>query len=118
MQYNFINNKYVFWLYLTIIMLAVTLPINSSNELNNITILEFRGDYFFHALMFIPWVFFTKSHNLNIWVWLILGLIVATGSESIQYFLSYRTFNINDLLANTIGIVLGYIIYSTYSKVR
>jgi len=34
--------------------------VNNANELNNITILQLRGDYFFHILMFLPWMF---SHN-------------------------------------------------------
>jgi glycopeptide antibiotics resistance protein len=87
-------------------------------ELNDITILHFRGDYFFHTFMFMPWAFFITNFKTSIWLWLILGLIFASGSELIQYYLRYRAFNINDLLANSIGIVLGYIGFYFYTKYK
>ncbi|MBN1227066.1 MAG: hypothetical protein JXA79_08735 [Deltaproteobacteria bacterium] len=31
----------------------------------------------------------------------------AQGTEGIQYLLPYRAYNVNDLLANSIGITLG-----------
>lgn len=98
--------------------MLVTLPINSTGELNNITILHFRGDYFFHALLFIPWAFFIVSMKKPFLFWFILGLILAIGSELIQYYLPYRAFNINDLLANSIGIIIGYTLYYSFQKLK
>ena len=103
--------KQLFWLYLGAIFLLVVLPINSAGELNDVTILSFRGDYFFHALMFMPWMFFRPVFRLNAWVWGLSGLVFAAGSEGIQYLLPYRAYNVNDLLANLLGVFLGSLVY-------
>ena len=98
----------------------VTLPINSSGDLNDITILHFRGDYFFHALLFLPWSLFQIIPKYQLSVWIIMGLIFAVGSELIQLILTYRAFNINDLFANSIGIVSGFILHLVFKgfKIR
>jgi len=100
----------VFSIYCLIIILLFTLPLNSANELNNITILRFRGDYFFHALLFLPWALFQLLPKKHWVLWIIIGLLFALTSELIQFFLSYRAFNINDIFANTIGISSGFIL--------
>jgi glycopeptide antibiotics resistance protein len=110
--------RYLFWFYVLVIVLLVTLPINSVGELNDITIIQLRGDYFFHALLFIPWVFFMVSMRKPFMLWFILGLLLAISSELIQYYLPYRAFNINDLVANSIGIILGYTIYYSFHKLK
>ena len=88
-----------------------TLPLNSSGDLNDITILHFRGDYFFHALLFLPWSLFQIIPKYLLSVWIIMGLIFAVGSELIQLILTYRAFNINDLFANSFGIFTGFILH-------
>lgn len=88
----------------------VSLPINSAGELNNVTIISFRGDYFFHALLFVPWAFFRAGFRMNVWAWSALGLVFAAGSEGLQYLLPYRAYNINDLVSNMLGIVLGLLL--------
>ena len=49
-----------------------------------------------------------------------MGLIFAVGSELIQLILTYRAFNINDLFANSIGIVSGFILHLVFKgfKIR
>lgn len=130
----------VFLAYISGMILLVTLPLNNAKELNNITILQLRGDYFFHILLFLPWAFFhnaaAKSLRLRIcywplalsfWSaakptaksqkptaksqqpsWLLLGLFFAAGTEGLQHFLPWRAFNVNDLLANGLGILVGF----------
>ncbi len=106
--------KNFFWLYLGAILLLVTLPINSAGELNDVTVLRFRGDYFFHALMFMPWAFFQPAFRFSTWQWLALGLLFAFGSEGVQYLLPYRAYNVNDLVSNGLGVVLGSLVYWIY----
>jgi VanZ family protein len=103
--------KQLFWLYLGAIFLLVVLPINSAGELNDVTILSFRGDYFFHALMFVPWAFFRHSFRFKGLSWLTSGLLFAAGTEGLQYLLPYRAYNVNDLLANLLGVFLGSLVY-------
>ena len=114
------SSKLVFGLYCLIVILLVTLPINSTGELNDVTILSFRGDYFFHALLFLPWPLFQIIAKDQLGVWIIIGFVFAVGSELIQLILTYRAFNINDLIANSIGIVSGFILYLVFKgfKIR
>ena len=102
-----------FWLYFTAILLLIVLPINNSDtlNLNHIMILEIRGDYLVHALIFIPWAFFMLPMQQKAWSWSLLGLLFSTGTELLQYLLPYRRFNINDLISNSLGILLGLVIF-------
>lgn len=101
------NLKYTFWSYIiTVIVLSVA-PLNTSSQLNTFTIISFRGDYFFHAMVLFPWFFFGIILNKNFWFWLIVGLLFAITTEFIQFFLTYRAFNINDMLANITGLFIG-----------
>ena len=104
------SSKLVFSFYCLIIILLVTLPLNGAKELVDITIFHFRGDYFFHALLFLPWALFQLLPKTQWVLWIIIGLLFAVSSEMIQFFLSYRAFNINDMFANSIGIFTGFIL--------
>ena len=108
-----------FWIYFIAIILLITLPINASGSrlnLNNITVVRIRGDYFVHALVFIPWAFFMTSMRQPLWLWLLLGLLFSTGTELLQYLLPYRRFNINDLISNSLGILLGLILFVVLTR--
>jgi glycopeptide antibiotics resistance protein len=108
-------DKRLFLTYLSLIILLIVLPLNSA-ELNNITILQLRGDYFFHILLFLPWMFFKKAFNIRLLVWLLLGLVFASATEGLQYLLPWRAFNVNDLAANGLGILVGFLVYFFYMK--
>jgi VanZ family protein len=104
---------------LLIILLAV-LPINGPNSFfNDNYILEIRMDYLAHFAIFIPWMILVwlykklifKVLPLKTITWLLIGLFLGLFAECIQYFLPYRTFNINDLAANTIGVLLGAVVF-------
>ena len=111
----------IFWLYLLSILLLVTLPLNSAGALNNITILQLRGDYFFHILMFLPWMFFAKAVGIKPWIWLFMGVLFASATEGLQYLLPYRAYNINDLASNALGVLMsvGLVgLYTALAKTR
>lgn len=109
-----IFNCKVFIFYIITIFFLVILPFNSAGELNNITIINFRGDYFFHSILFLPWMFFGKVLEKSLLNWFVLGLFYASFSEFIQFFLSYRSFNINDLIANLIGVFFSFFILKIF----
>lgn len=109
-----LSNKWIFWIYSLVILLMVVLPINSTGKLNNINIITFRGDYFFHVLVFIPWSFFQLALRNKTITWLLLGLIFASATEGLQYLLPYRAWNINDLLANILGVFLGFLLFKLF----
>ncbi len=108
-------NRPVFWIYFTAILLLVALPLNRAGvaELNNITIVRIRADYLFHALAFMPWAFFMPVFKHKTITWLLFGLLFATSTETLQHLLPYRAYNINDLLANNIGIIASTLLRQT-----
>jgi glycopeptide antibiotics resistance protein len=126
--------KTVLGVYILTIILLVSLPLNTSSHLNNITILQLRGDYFFHIVLFLPWMFFgstfTRQSKLKSSTllssqspsvppslfWFLLGLLFASGTEGLQFFLPWRAFNINDLLGNMLGILLSLLTVCIVSK--
>ena len=108
---SILSNKWLFWAYLLVILLLVALPLNSSAKLDNLTIISFRGDYFFHTMLFIPWAFFYKTAKMNLFWWFLIGMFFAGFSEGLQYFLPYRAGNPNDMLSNLLGIIIGTILF-------
>lgn len=72
-----------------------------------------------NIIMFIPFGFlgwcYPKYQNLRI---LLLDFIVAiTIVESMQYFTRLGVFDIDDILLNTFGVILGYLGYRKISAV-
>jgi len=104
----------VAWVYTGAILLLVTLPINGEKQLlgklNDNYILQIRLDYFSHALMFIPWVLLVMNAGKADGRYLALMLAFAAFAEIIQWVVPYRTFNINDLAANVLGVILGILL--------
>ncbi len=101
--------KKLFVVYIIFILLLLTLPLNGTNTiLNNTWIVEIRLDYLLHAILFLPFLILCiKAWLINIIIALFFGILFAAISEGLQYLLPYRAFNINDLLANILGIFLG-----------
>ncbi|MBD2752591.1 VanZ family protein [Spirosoma validum] len=113
--------------YTVMILLLVTLPINGEDQvlgkLNDNYVLQVRYDYISHTLLFIPWtVLMWWGYSLRlktnkeqrIWFAAVLGFAIAC--EYIQLPLTYRTFNVNDLLANLLGVLLGFLLARGLSK--
>jgi glycopeptide antibiotics resistance protein len=100
--------KLLLYAYILTILALVALPLNTASELNDITILRLRGDYLFHILMFLPWVFFSGVFNMKKIYWVLIGLLFAAGSEGLQYLLPWRAYNVNDLLANMMGVCFSF----------
>lgn len=115
------KSNILFGVYSLLIILLVTLPINGEDQflghLNDIYVVRIRLDYLSHFVLFVPWVFLAfgafglTRYKMGFRMVTITGMLLfGLASEAIQYFLPYRTFNINDLVANVIGIHLGILI--------
>jgi len=108
--------RIVFWLFTAVIIGQAIAPINGVNsKLNNTFVLVVRLDYLIHVAMFaclsvlFRLAYFPKSgFNLSKGV-LFFGVMFLTAffSEALQWFVSYRVFNVNDLIANFIGVLLS-----------
>ena len=107
-------------IYSLLIILASFLAINPLNSpLNNTNILSFRLETLIHLVIFIPWMFlvrlgydvsFRKDFARALY-WVLFGLAFSWITEVIQYFIPYRAFNSNDLLANSIGVLSGALFF-------
>ncbi len=91
--------------------------------MNDIYIVSFRLDYLAHSIVFLPWMMFYLGMPIFVFKkpipllgWIFFGLSYAALTEGIQFFLSYRSFNINDLIANALGIALSILLY-TFIKI-
>lgn len=103
--------NYCFIAYAILIVLVAVIPIGSSEQLDKTFIFHFRADYLLHSAVFIPWAFFCVKTNKRLPLWLFAGMLYGVASEVVQYWIPYRSFNINDMLANLIGVAAGFVIF-------
>ena len=120
------HKNFLFYSYTILLVLLAVLPINSSgSSINHTFIVSIRLDYLLHCAIFISWVFLLQKVTLlslrsfpaKTLGWLVVGVLFALSTEAIQYPLPYRAFNINDLLANGLGVVLGFVFFISYWSV-
>ena len=92
------------------------LPINSTTNttLTDVHMINIRLDHLLHATLFIPWAFLNLLTFRPVrWdeklMLVVYGLLMASAAEGVQYFLIYRSYNVNDLIANWMGMVVGMV---------
>jgi glycopeptide antibiotics resistance protein len=72
----------------------------------------------FFVGMVLCWLAFDKKNiSFILWAGLLL-LISSVILEGIQLYLPYRTFNVYDIVANGVGIVLFIFVYVVYAGVK
>jgi VanZ family protein len=112
--------KILIIIYTSLIVVLAVLPINGTDSiLNNQYILNIRLDYLVHFVIFIPWMMLIWLFKglrfdrtpLRVFGWILAGIALGVATEYIQYFLPYRSFNINDLLANVMGVIFGGVFF-------
>ncbi len=71
-----------------------------------------------NIVLFIPFGFIINTYfkTKKVWTTLISALIVSTTIEFVQKQIG-RSFDIDDILLNTIGCIIGFLIYKLYSKI-
>lgn len=108
--------RYLFYVYAFAILSSVFLTLNGILTLNNISFFGIRGDYWLHTLLFIPWAFFGVTFKIKPFYWLVAGIFIAIGAESLQHLVPSRTFNIYDLIANISGVLIGFMLFLLFRK--
>ena len=104
--------------------------------------MSIRWDYLLHALVYLPLPLLlglsirkgsgitfvqpgphesepSKTGNSRFWIRIIIySLLITVLLECLQLVIPYRAFNINDLLANGVGAVLGFLLLAVLSNTR
>lgn len=94
-------------LYFVALLLLMWLPLNGVAALNNY-VFGLRADHLLHASVYLPCIYFLGKLVMKpLMVLWILSVGIGLLTEGVQYLLPYRGFDVNDLLANAIGVSLG-----------
>ncbi|MDL2228231.1 VanZ family protein [Bacteroidales bacterium OttesenSCG-928-K03] len=107
------KNIYIilFVIYIASIITLLVIPVSNLTKIKIASRLPIRADYLMHGLMFFPWAFFMFSFKrIKGWIWMSLGILLGTFMELVQYFLNYRSFSYQDIIADGIGLLSGLII--------
>jgi glycopeptide antibiotics resistance protein len=64
--------------------------------------------------IFIPYLFHNKTWAYKINFILIIGFLFSFGVESIQFIISVGVFDVDDLILNTLGALIGWKLYCRY----
>lgn len=108
------------WLYIALLLVLMWVPMGVLGIPLNNFVFGIRFDHLLHASVYIPFVFFMMDLGKGmssrlVFHWL-LGLLFAAVTESVQLLLPYRGFDINDLVANFLGVTLGWAIVSYWKN--
>lgn len=94
----------------------------TKTDINDVYVIHIRLDHLLHSLVYLPFAFlylhtFNPALKYNKWLMVFAEFAMASFTEGIQYFLTYRAYNINDLLANYLGVGLGCILAITWYSI-
>jgi len=106
------SDSLIFWGYVLTLLIIAVLPLNSSSSLtlNHTFVIHIRLDHLLHSLLFLPWIIIaTRYKQMSLPTAVISGLLIAFMTEGIQFILPYRSYNINDMISNFLGVLAGII---------
>lgn len=93
--------------YFVALAILMWAPINGLGVPLNNYIFGLRADHLLHASVFIPCALFLWDIIGPKWLVWLAAVAVGLVTESVQWLLPYRGFDVNDLVANTFGVTLG-----------
>lgn len=98
-------------LYFILLVVLMWAPLNGLELPLDNFIFGIRLDHLLHASVYIPCAFFLMDYfsHRRPSLWWFMALLVALTTETVQYLLPYRGFDINDLVANFLGVTVGWI---------
>ena len=72
-----------------------------------------------NIVLFLPYGFFVSNYleSKKIYRPIVLSIIVSTTIEAVQYYIG-RVFDIDDIILNVIGAVLGYLVYRLFNFLK
>ncbi len=98
------------WCYFALLLLLMWAPVGGLGVPLDNFVFGIRFDHLLHASVYIPCVLYLfdfplfRRRLLPAWL---AALLLALLTESVQYLLPYRGFDINDMVANFLGVSLG-----------
>lgn len=105
-------------IYLALLATLLVIPLGNIG-IERVEVVGFRGDYIVHCLVYTPWMYLgmlIMSNKFNSLKWFIIGVIFVAVMELIQCIIPYRGYNIYDLIAGEIGIIISLITFSIYTR--
>lgn len=118
--YNTFGHQNRWWesaVYFASLSALMWAPLNGIGIPLNNFVFGLRLDHLLHASVFLLCPFFLlDSLNKRRWLILIVAWMVGICTESVQYLLPWRGFDINDLAANFIGCFLGWLMLAPYFR--
>lgn len=94
--------------YLAFLLVLMWAPMNGMGIPLNNYVFGLRLDHLLHASVYLlcPWFLW---HPMGKRPWRVIGVAILIGccTESVQWLLPYRGFDINDMAANAIGCIVG-----------
>lgn len=103
------------WVYFAVLIFLMWAPLGFVGVPLNNFVFGIRFDHLLHASVYIPCVFFLMDFRrlaypeFRFRAWL-AALLMAFTTETVQYFLPYRGFDINDMVSNFLGVSVGFVI--------
>ena len=111
------------WLYFFLLLILMWAPLGFVGLPLNNFVFGIRLDHLIHASVYIPCAFFLmdfpfatmrgRGRRRNLWL---ASVAIGITTEFVQYLLPYRGFDINDLVANVLGVTVGWIIIRMSKK--
>ena len=99
--------------YFVALAILMWAPLNGVGIRLNTYVFGLRLDHLLHAMVYVPcFLFVMDLPRWKGWQKWLLALAIGLFTEGVQYLLPYRGFDVNDLVANVIGITLGAVIVS------
>lgn len=97
--------------YLVMLAALMWLPLQGLKIPMDNFVLGIRIDHLYHATVYIPCVVMLMPLCHYRWrrTWP-TGLLIAMTTELVQWLLPYRGFDINDLIANLLGVTVGLLL--------
>ncbi len=105
--------------YFSILAFLMWAPLNGVGIPLDNFILGLRADHLLHASVYIPCTIFVFDlFPKRRWLGWLIACCIGAFTEWVQYLLPYRSFDINDMLANVIGITLGWLLLRWFWRRR
>ena len=109
-----LHTNWVAGFYLLLLLTGALIPLGmGSAALNNNYTFHIRADYLLHALFYIPLpvvlLLSRWGRRVGLMQVILFSMLVVVLFETVQMLVPYRAFNINDLIANGVGVVIGLV---------